>query len=320
MTDGSSPFVQEIVRDLQRTQARISPKFFYDKTGSTLFHRITTLEEYYPTRMERAILEKASEEIARSIGECWTVIEPGAGSCEKAEHLCRLLRPRSFVGVDISADYLADGVERLRGTLPGLSVHAVAGDLTEELLLPPDLPMPRRTVFFPGSSVGNFEPDEAVALLSRILRLLDSDGLLLLGVDLQKPIDVLEAAYNDSDGVTEAFNLNILNHVNRLIGGNFRAADWLHRAYFNKERSRIEMHLEARRATAVAWSGGRRRFKQGESIHTENSYKYSLESFRDLLERAGFDRSEVWTDDQGWYALFLARPGAARKSQRRIAS
>ncbi len=302
------PLHLDIIQGLARHPASISPKYFYDQRGSRLFEEITRLPEYYPTRTEAALMQTHGEEIARAVSTCSTVIEPGAGNCEKARRLCELLRPERFVGLDISADFLREGVARLGAAMPGLQAQAVAGDITRPIVLPPDIPREKRLVFYPGSSIGNFDPLQARQLLANLRSLVDADGGLLVGVDLRKDVEVLEAAYDDAAGVTAAFNLNVLAHVNRLIGSDFTPEGWLHRAFFNDGASRIEMHLEARAPTRVNWPGGERDFAPGERIHTENSYKYTLPSFSALLASAGFSRMQAWTDAQGWYAMVHARP------------
>ncbi|NNM66926.1 MAG: L-histidine N(alpha)-methyltransferase [Spirochaetales bacterium] len=307
----------EILNGLKKKQARLAPKFFYDQKGSALFTQITSLSEYYPTRTELEIMNENSPAILSAVGACSTVIEPGAGGCEKAERLCRLLQVRRFVGVDISADYLTAGVNRMKSVLPGTEVRAIPGDITKRITLPKDIPRDRRLIFYPGSSIGNFDPEQAVRLLTRMRSHLDAEGSLLIGVDLIKSTQVLEAAYNDQLGVTAAFNLNILNHVNSLIGANFNLDDWRHVAWFNASKARIEMHLEARGPTRVSWPGGKRFFSVGERIHTENSYKYTPESFSELLKRAGFDEQTPWTDQKSWYTMVLARQGSV---SRRVAS
>jgi L-histidine Nalpha-methyltransferase len=296
----------DIIAGLSAAQASIEPKYFYDERGSALFERITALPEYYPTRTEHAILCMHGQDIKAGIATDATVIELGAGNCEKARVLCDLIKPRCFVAVDISGDFLHQAVARMREAFPALDIRAVVADIFDQAPLPSDLPPGRRLVFYPGSSIGNFDPEIALGLLRRIRVLLAEQGALLIGVDLIKDTQVLDAAYNDAAGVTAAFNLNALAHVNRLIGGNFNLHDWDHVAFFNATRSRIEMHLQAKRDLRVSWNGGGRRFREGERIHTENSYKYSVPGFTELLERAGFRHSRAWTDPQQWFAVFLA--------------
>ena len=298
----------DITRGLNQRPARISPKYFYDQHGSRLFEEITRLPEYYPTRTETALMQQHAADIARAVGEGRTLVELGAGNCQKARTLCRLVQPACFVGVDISADFLQAAVQGLRDDFPGLDARAVGGDMTQGVALPDDIPRAGRLVFYPGSSIGNFDPPHALDLLAHMRELIDDDGGLLIGIDLPKDVDVLEAAYDDAAGVTAAFNRNVLRHVNRLIGSNFDVEQWQHRAFFNQGASRIEMHLEAMADFDVHWPGGGRRFEQGERIHTENSYKYPLRVFTDMLERAGFSQAQAWTDDRGWFAVVHARP------------
>ena len=297
----------EIADGLRRTPPRISPKYFYDQHGSELFEAITRLPEYYPTRTEAALMQRHAEGIARAIGPGRTLIELGAGNCHKARNLCRLVQPACFVGVDISVDFLEAAVQGLRDEFPGLDARAVGGDMTQSIDLPGDIPRSGRLVFYPGSSIGNFDPPHALQLLARMRELLDDDGGLLIGIDLPKDAAVLEAAYDDAAGVTAAFNRNVLTHVNRLIGSNFNVTQWRHRAFFNTQDSRIEMHLESLQDVQVQWPGGARVFAQGERIHTENSYKYPLPVFTDMLARAGFGQAQAWTDERGWFAVVHAR-------------
>ena len=298
----------DITHGLSQRPARISPKYFYDQRGSQLFEAITRLPEYYPTRTENALMQLHAADMAHQLGTVRTVIELGAGSCDKARALCRWVRPACFVGVDISVDFLQEAVQRLRADMPGLDARAVGGDMTQGLVLPADIPRAGRLVFYPGSSIGNFDPPHALELLCHMRALVDSDGGLLIGIDLPKEVAVLEAAYDDAAGVTAAFNRNVLTHLNRLIGSDFVEEQWAHRAFFNREASRIEMHLEALDPIRVRWPGGERCFGAGERIHTENSYKYPLAVFTALLAQAGFSRAQAWTDDQGWFAVVHARP------------
>lgn len=298
----------DITRGLNQRPASISPKYFYDQHGSRLFEEITRLPEYYPTRIETALMQQHAADIARAVGVGRTLVELGAGNCQKARTLCRLVQPACFVGVDISADFLQAAVQGLRDDFPGLDARAVGGDMTQGVALPDDIPRTGRLVFYPGSSIGNFDPPHALDLLAHMRELIDDDGGLLIGIDLPKDVGVLEAAYDDAAGVTAAFNRNVLRHVNRLIGSNFDVEQWQHRAFFNQGESRIEMHLEAMADFDVHWPGGGRRFDRGERIHTENSYKYPLRVFTDMLERAGFSQAQAWTDDRGWFAVVHARP------------
>jgi dimethylhistidine N-methyltransferase len=214
-----------------------------------------------------------------------------------------------YVPVDISIEFLGDAVECLRERFPQIRMTGVGMDFSNTLELPSAIRREKRLFFYPGSSIGNFSPEQAVALLSRVRGACLSDGGLLIGVDLVKETHLLNAAYDDMLGLTGAFNLNLLVHLNQLLGANFDPRDWLHRAFFNEKESRIEMHLEARRDVTVAWSEGERRFREGERIHTENSYKYTVEGFVQLLERAGFGECRIWTDPNKWFMVCHARAG-----------
>jgi len=303
-----SDAAREITEGLSHTPATLSPKYFYDARGSQIFEEITRLPEYYPTRTEREIMRLHGRDIARRVGPGRTVIELGAGNCEKARSLCQTIAASRFVAVDISEEFLQQSAARLQAEMPMLTVCAFAADLSHEIDLPGDVPAAHRLVYYPGSSIGNFDLPQAQALLQRMRHMLHDDGALLIGVDLRKDVAVLEAAYDDAAGVTAAFNLNALAHVNRLIGSDFDLADWKHVAFFNHEASRIEMHLEAVVDVRVHWPGGGRGFARGERIHTENSYKYDNEGFAGLLDQAGFHRTVAWTDPQRWFAVVLACP------------
>lgn len=308
MSESFTPELMELVKGLYQTPARISPKYFYDARGSALFEHITRLQAYYLTRTEQAIMATYAPEIARAVGANCTVIELGAGNCQKARLLCKLIDPAHFVAVDISEAFLNEAVAGMRLVFPSMTIDAIAADLTTNIVLPASVSAHRRLLFYPGSSIGNFDPPQAQALLSRVCGLLQEDGALLIGVDLVKDVAVLNAAYDDEAGVTAAFNLNVLDHINRLIDSDFDATQWQHRAFFNAELSRIEMHLEAKNEQLMRWRNGARSFAQGERIHTENSYKYQVEDFVALLRRAGFSQTQVWNDEQTWFAVVLARP------------
>jgi dimethylhistidine N-methyltransferase len=311
---------QEILAGLLEPRARISPKYFYDALGSRLFCAITELDEYYPTRTEAAIVESALSRIAESWGRpgC-TLIDLGAGDCEKASRLFEALRPAQYVAIDISAEFLRQALDCLRQRFPALDMQAVGADFSRELALPGTVRRGARLFFYPGSSIGNFTTDEARALLARLRGHLDADGGLLIGIDLVKDRQTLEAAYDDRLGVTAAFNLNVLRNANRIAGTDFDPADWRHVAFFDEPNSRIEMHLEARRAVTVTARGGTageaaefaRCFAAGERIHTENSCKYRLDDFASLLAGAGFAMQQAWTDPKRWFAVILARPATA---------
>jgi len=322
MTDHRSPrFIQCPVADsvddreaaraaLLRHPASAAPKYFYDSLGSHLFEAITELPEYYPTRTEASIFASHGAAMGGAIigagrGEGLTLIDLGAGSCVKASRLFPLLEPKRYVAVDISVEFLRDALKRVQREQPALSVVGVGLDFSNALDLPDDLIDGRPVFFYPGSSIGNFTPDEALGFLRRV-RERAAGGGLLIGVDLVKPHDVLQQAYDDALGVTAAFNLNLLRQLNRLIGSDFDPRQWQHVGLYNGAQSRIEMHLEAREDQVVRWNGAQRRFARGERIHTENSYKYTVERFGALLEAAGFAATRHWTDERGWFAVFWA--------------
>jgi L-histidine N-alpha-methyltransferase len=286
-----------------------SPKFFYDALGSRLFDVITELPEYYPTRTEAAIFAQHGADIAAAAlaatGAAPALVDLGAGNCAKGAALFGPLAPRRYVALDISVDYLRSALADLQRRHPAVDLVGVGLDFSHQLQLPARVVDGPALVFYPGSSIGNFDPDAALRLL-REARALAGGGALLIGVDQVKPVAVLEAAYDDDLGVTAAFNLNLLNHLNRLLGSDFKPRDWRHVALFNTADSRIEMHLEARSATTVQWPGAERQFAAGERIHTENSYKWAPASFAALLRDAGFTRVQHWTDAQGWFGVWLA--------------
>jgi dimethylhistidine N-methyltransferase len=287
-------------------RASVAPKFFYDRLGSHLFEAITELPEYYPTRTEAAIFAAHGTAIAEAVGSGMALIDLGAGNCAKAASLFPLLEPARYIAIDISVDFLRDALRELQREQPQIAMAGLGQDFSQRLELPAELLGDERPMFFyPGSSIGNFTPEEALAFLARI-RAQAQGGGLIIGVDLVKPRAVLEPAYDDSLGVTAAFNRNVLAHLNRLIGSDFAPRQWRHVAFFNEARSRIEMHLEAHQGLTVTWPGGQRRFAAGERIHTENSCKYTREDFAALLVAAGFAPPRHWTDPQSWFAVFVA--------------
>ena len=296
----------ELLAGLRAPAATTSPKYLYDALGSKLFEAICELPEYYPTRTEAAIFERHGAEIAGSVGAGGTLIDLGAGNCAKAARLFPLLAPAQYVPIDISADFLKAAVTQLQGLFPAIEMLPLGMDFSSTLDLPAEVSRKRRLFFYPGSSIGNFHPDEALAFLRRLR---EAGGDLLIGVDLVKDHAVLNAAYDDALGVTASFNLNLLYHLNRLLGADFNLREWRHRGFYNPQESRIEMHLEARRDIVVRWRGGERRFGEGERIHTENSYKYTPDSFAGLLREAGFAPARTWTDERDWFMVCHARGG-----------
>ena len=295
----------EIVAGLMQPAAAVSPKFFYDRLGSALFTAITELPEYYPTRTESAIFAGHEAAIAAALPPALTLVDLGAGDGAKAARLFTALQTRRYVAIDISEDYLRQALAALQKRFPALPMVGVGLDFARELALPAGLLDGPALVFYPGSSIGNFNPVDAQRLL-RQAHALSQGGALLIGADLHKPKPVLEAAYDDALGVTAAFNLNLLRHLNVLLGSDFNVADWRHVALYDEAASRVEMHLRARRDLAVRWPGGGRDFSAGEGIHTENSYKWTTAGFEALLRDAGWRDVRHWTDAQGWFGVFAA--------------
>lgn len=307
---GQPGAAHELAVGLRAAAARVSPKYFYDALGSQLFEAITLLDEYYPTRTEAGIFDAAHGQMAAALASAGItqpcLIDLGAGSCAKAMRLIPHLRPRQYVPVDISVAFLRDAAEQVQNTYPELPIVGVGMDFSAALLLPPQVQRQDRVFFYPGSSIGNFSPEQALAFLQRIADPAQGAARgLLLGIDLVKDKATLEAAYDDALGVTAAFNKNLLRHVNTLLGADFDPHQWRHVALFDEAQSRIEMHLEARCDLTVHWPDGERRFGMGERIHTESSYKYTVASMSALLERAGFTGINFWTDPKGWFAVFL---------------
>ena len=295
----------ELLKGLSAPTAAVSPKYLYDALGSRLFAAITELPEYYPTRTEAAILRAHLAAMAKDLAPVDVMVDLGAATCEKAASLFEAFSVRRYVAVDIAVDVLRASLDRLRIEHPGVELLGIGCDFSTALDLPAEIGEGPRLMFYPGSSIGNFTPDEALKFL-RNLCAASQGGALLIGVDLVKPVPILEAAYDDPLQVTAAFNRNLLRHVNRLTGADFSLCDWRHVAFFNAEVSRIEMHLEAVRQVRVTWPEGTRVFAEGERIHTENSYKWHIEEFGALLRQAGFDRVQHWTDAHHWFAVFAA--------------
>jgi len=301
----------ELAAGLLARPARTSPKFLYDALGSRLFEAITELAEYYPTRTEALIFARHANEMAVAVGPDATLIDLGAGSCAKAARLFDTLRPARYVAVDISVDFLRQALCGLQRQFPAIAMIGVGLDFSASLALPPVALSGRPVFLHAGSSIGNFAPDEALAFL-RALCLASHRGGLLIGVDLVKPAALLEPAYDDALGVTASFNLNVLLHLNRLLGSDFNPSQWRHVALYDSAKARVEMHLEAREPLLVRWPGAERRFDAGERIHTENSHKYTPDGFAAMLREAGFTAQRHWLDPQQWFAVFWAEAGRER--------
>ena len=302
------PVARSFAADLERALASrprsISPKYFYDARGSELFDRICELPEYYPTRTELAILRAHAGEIAAQMGPGAEIVEFGAGSCAKVGLLLdAMVRPARYLPIDISGDHLAASAAQLHVRYPSLDVQPVVADYTQRLLLPAPVPgAGQRVGFFPGSTIGNFTPAEALHFLQvtgQVLR----GGALLLGVDLIKDPDLLHAAYNDAQGVTAAFNLNLLARANQELGTDFVLEQFAHSAFYNAPLQRIEMHLVSRCNQQVTLAGQAHAFEEGETLHTENSCKFTIDGLRALAVRAGFRAGPVWTDPQRMFSL-----------------
>lgn len=299
----------EAAAGLLRPAAAVAPKFLYDALGSRLFDAITELDEYDLTRTEAAIFAAHGDAIADAVlaatGPAPVLVDLGAGDGAKAARLFPRLSPRRYVAVDISVQYLHATLARLAREHPALELVGVGLDFAAGLALPPGLADGPALLFYPGSSIGNFTPEQARVLLADMRRAAQG-GAVLVGVDLVKPASRLLAAYDDALGVTAAFNRNLLRRLNALLGADFQPRQWRHVALFDAAQSRIEMHLQAREPLVVRWPGHERAFAAGERMHTENAYKWTLEGFSALLAAAGLVRQRHWTDAAGGFALFVA--------------
>ena len=301
----TTAFARDAIGDLSQHPKRLSPKYFYDATGSELFEAITRLPEYYPTRTELSILRDRGSDIAALIPDGAALIEFGAGATTKVRLLLENCAISAYVPVDISGDFLQGQANALRRDFPGLAVYPVAADFTAPFALPDLITlagMPK-VGFFPGSTLGNFEPHEACAFLRSAREILGEGAQMVIGIDLEKDERALYDAYNDKAGVTARFNLNVLHRINRELGGNFDLSAFTHRAIYNRERHRIEMHLISRKAQTVRVLGRSFSFRAGESIHTENSYKYSLERFAALARATGWAPRASWTDAASMFSV-----------------
>lgn len=287
--------------------ASIPPKYFYDELGCALFCAICELPEYYPTRTEVAIFRDYRQEIAHAAGAGKQLVDLGAGDCCKAASWLPYFQPRRYLAVDIARTPINTALSGLAPEFPEIEMLGIVTDFARTLELHADLQDFPATFFYPGSSIGNFSPDEALAFLVQIRGhcALPGSGLLI-GVDAKKDRRRLEAAYDDAVGVTAAFNRNVLAHVNRLLGSDFRPEAFAHRGLYNEAAGRIEMHLEALSNQEVTIAGRIRRFRAGERIHTENSYKYAPSEFEALLRRAGFDDIRLWQDAEQQFSVFYA--------------
>jgi len=299
----SSAFARDVIAGLSQPAKSLPPKYFYDAAGSELFEQITRLPEYYPTRTELGILRERGAEICNILGEAAALVEFGAGSTTKVRLLLEQCRFRAYVPVDISGDFLNAQARDLRKDFGALEVYPVTADFTKPFALPAQLKDMAKVGFFPGSTIGNFEPEEAGGFLRTARKILGNVAQMIIGVDLEKDERVLHPAYNDAAGVTARFNLNVLVRINNELGGNLDLSAFAHRAIYNRDRHRIEMHLVSRKPQTVRILGRSFAFAAGESIHTESSYKYSLARFTALARDAGWRSKASWTDANGMFSV-----------------
>jgi len=298
-------FLTEVLTGLRKPQKELPSKYFYDERGSQLFERICELKEYYITRTEAAIMQAHIEEMVELIGSHVLVIEYGCGNCEKVRFLMDHLHdPVAFIPIDISQDQLLQVTKELDSVYPQLQVLPICADYTSSFELPvPKQESKRTVVYFPGSTIGNFDPIPAKHFLEHIASLCGSGGALLIGVDLKKDPAVLHSAYNDSEGLTAAFNLNLLERINRELDSDFQLDGFEHYAFYNPRESRVEIHLVSKKSQVVHIDGETISFARGESIWTENSYKYNLDDFEQMAAAAGFRVERVWADERHWFSV-----------------
>jgi dimethylhistidine N-methyltransferase len=297
----------EVLDGLAAVPKALPPKFFYDERGSALFEQITGLDDYYLTRTEVAILQEHRVSIAEAVGAESFLIEYGSGASIKIRILLEALRPVGYMPVDISRNHLLDASRTLAAEFEWLDIYPTCADYSSGLPLPDVADGHRRVAFFPGSSVGNFEPADAVTFLDEVAKVVGSGGALLIGVDTKKEPAVLQRAYDDPEGVTAQFNRNVLHHINDVLGANFDPAAFEHLARYDAQLGRIEMHLISTRRQQVDVAGTRIEFAEGEALHTESSYKYAPEEFDELARRANFTVQQRWIDARGWFAVTLYR-------------
>ncbi len=298
-------FADAVAKGLSQPQKTLECKYLYDARGSALFDEICTLDAYYPTRTEIGILDACVAEVAAAAGPGAELVELGSGASVKSRILLSALdRPSRYLPVDISAAHMEAAAERLRSAYPGLEIVPVAADFSQPFKVPSRAGEGQRVLFFPGSTIGNFTPQEAEDLMARLRRDMDAD-LFVIGVDLVKDVAVLEAAYDDPEGVTAAFDMNLLARINRELGADFDTSGFHHEARWNTDAHRIEMHLVSDADQQVTVDGTRYRFADGETIHTENSHKFTVEGFQALARRAGWSPRQVWTDPKHWFSVHL---------------
>jgi len=306
-TPEHAQFEVDVISGLMADPKRIAPKYFYDAEGSRLFEEITRQPEYYPTRTEIGILRAHAGEIVKLIPPGAALVEFGSGACTKVAIVIEAAALAAYVPVDISGEFLKRQAARLAASHPRLSVHPVVTDFSKPFALPEAVKTMQKAGFFPGSTIGNFEPHDAASFLRNACRVLGLGSFLIVGVDLVKEPEILNAAYNDAAGVTAKFNLNLLRRINRELDGNFDLRKFEHHAFYNRERRRVEMHIASTMRQKVNVAGTTASFRPGESIHTENSYKYTLGSFSALARGAGWMPQAVWTDPAHLFSVHLLR-------------
>ncbi|MFC7397272.1 L-histidine N(alpha)-methyltransferase [Chelatococcus sp. GCM10030263] len=307
----NSLFRSDVVEGLSRLQKTIPCRWLYDERGSDLFEEITRLEDYYPTRSETAILRACQPELRQFAGPGSMLIEYGAGAGVKTELVLKALaEPRGYVPIDVAREYLLQTARRMESRFPSLWVRPIERDFMSAFEMPTGMPVGRRVGFFPGSTIGNLDILEAEAFLSQMLRHVGLDGAAIVGVDLVKPVERLLRAYDDSEGVTAQFNLNLLARINGELGGDFHLDRFRHVARWNDAERAVEMHLLSLTHQWVSIGRRRFQFREGETIHTESSRKYDHESFGALAERAGWCVSQAWEDDGRLFCVFALSPRA----------
>lgn len=296
-------FREDVISGLTASEPYILPKYFYDETGSRLFEAICNTDEYYPTRTEVGIIRDNIDSIVETLGKDCLLIEPGSGDSYKVRLLLDALRPIAYLPIDISRRYLQDEAQKLATEFTWLNVHAVCADFTGKLTLPYHVESTNRVAFFPGSTIGNFLPEQAVTVLNEIRMMVGEGGGLLIGVDLQKDSEILNAAYNDAQGYTEQFNKNLLLRINSELGADFDLEQFRHHAFFNEEKHRIEMHLVSLKDQQVLIDEHVFRFQKDKSILTEYSHKYTVEHFQQLARKAGFHLVKTWVDEEQLFSV-----------------
>jgi dimethylhistidine N-methyltransferase len=304
--DGRAEFARDVIAGLSAETKTLPCKWLYDVRGSELFEEITRLDEYYPTRTELALLGGIAEDLGAALPDGAWVVEFGSGSSRKSDlFLNGLAAPTGYVPIDVAADYLDAAAEALAGRLPHLQVIPVVGDFTAEIDLPRELDDAPVVGFFPGSTIGNFEPDQAAEFLTRARRMLGDGAYMVVGVDLKKDPDILLPAYDDAEGVTADFNLNLLDRINRELNGGFKRDQFAHKVRYDADEGRVEMHLESTVDQSVQIDGRRFDFEAGETIHTENSYKYAIGEFHAVTGAAGWRPNRHWTDADDLFSIHL---------------